>query len=220
MAETDLDIIISRVVDGVATAEDWSELDRLGGADPGVWKDVAVAQRHQLLLGVALEREIGPSEFVEAPDHRPAVIRFPGSSWKWSGWAAAALVALAWSLGRMGVWSPSGPGHSPAGVVSQAGFGPASPMSVSPATADEYLRRYIERGREDGTVVGQVENRPVIEMRPVTVGGKSGYEVVYARVIFERATLPDVYRFASDEAGSPVPVRSRLPSGVVSRSPM
>ncbi|MBL8964569.1 MAG: hypothetical protein KF787_11120 [Phycisphaeraceae bacterium] len=216
--DTDRDIIISRVVDGLATSEDWSVLDRLGGADPAVWKEVVVAQRHQALLCDVVEGEVGASERVDAPDTRPAVIRFPGASWKWSGWAAAALVALAWSFGRTG-WISSQV-HAPAEIVSQAGFGPGSLLPVSSSSADDYLRRYIERGREDGTVVGQMDRRPVIEMRPMAVDGGTAYEVVYARVIFEKATLPDVYRLTTDEAGTLIPVRSRLPSGVVSRSPM
>ncbi len=211
MSTMERDILISRVVDGLASDGDWRMLESLSGSDPSVWRELAVAQRQQVLLCGALDRAVDVAERVELPELRPAVIRFPGAGWKWSGWAAAAMVALAWMAG-----------HREAGVprsdIEPAALVPS--LNTGAPAAEDFLQSYLDRGARDGTVMGEMDTKPVIELRPVKVEGGTAYDVVYARVILERTRLPDVYRLTTDEFGSQVPVKARLPKGALTRPPM
>ena len=215
MSTLERDILISRVVDGLATDSDWRRLESLAEADPGVWRELAMGQRQQAMLCGVLDRELECVDLVDAYDANPRVIRFPGATWKWSGWAAAAMLGLAWLVGprvatpTQGIEGPSTAGVFPAGLTPQTALSP-----------DEYLQSYSESGRRDGTVVGQMDSKPVIELRPVRVNGGTAYDVVYARVILERTRLPDVYRLTTDEFGAQMPLRTTLPTGAVVKPPM
>ncbi len=213
MSTIERDILISRVVDGLAGDGDWSALERLGDADPTVWRELATAQRQHAMLFGAVEREIELADHVEAPEVHPSVIRFPGASVKWTGWAAAAAITLVWAAGRGGLGSAGNDGsyRPPADTASLV------PVSGAP---EQYLQNYIDRGRQDGFVVGQMQSKPVVELRPVQVEGGTAYDVVYARVILERTRLPNVYRLTTDEFGGQFPVRVKLPENMLARPPM
>ncbi|HLO41960.1 MAG TPA: hypothetical protein VK176_13120 [Phycisphaerales bacterium] len=214
MSTMERDILISRVVDGLAGDADWQSLERLAESDPTVWRELATAQRHQALLCGLLDRELEVVPHIELPHESPTVLRFPGGSWKWSGWAAAALVGLAWMVGQ-----GNNPVHVP-GNTDIAGLPGAGALTSVEHTPDDYLQSYLEHGRQAGIVVGQMDNKPVIELRPIKGERGTEYEVVYARVILERTRLPDVYRLTTDEFGSQFPVRTSLPKGVLTRPPM
>lgn len=213
MSTMERDILISRVVDGLASDGDWSSLERLGESDPTVWRELAVAQRQQAILFGAVDRELLAADRVDAPDLRPSVIKFPGATWKWTGWAAAAAVGMMWIAGRSTL-NPT----LPISTYDKAPYG-ASFMPVS-LSSEDYLQQYIDRGRQDGVVVGQMDSKPVVELRPVQVEGGTAYDVVYARVILERTRLPNVYRLTTDEFGSQIPVRAKLPEKVLKQPPM
>src|SRR5262245_17870832 len=98
--DTNLDMLISRVVDGVAEKADWEALDALGAADATVWRELAQAQRAEQLLRCAAGREVAVAEHVALPpvaseesEHRLKFRLRRVSSW--GGWAAAALVTFA-----------------------------------------------------------------------------------------------------------------------------
>lgn len=213
MSTMERDILISRVVDGLASDTDWRLLEQLAESDPSVWRELALCQRQQATLCGVVDRELECADRVDAPDFRPSVIRFPGSTWKWSGWAAAAMLGLAWIVGQRG-GLPATPGAGEATLFPGPSIVPAS------LSRDDCLQSYLEQGRQDGTVVGQMDSKPVIELRPVRVNGGTAYDVVYARVILERTRLPDVYRLTTDEFGSQMPVRTTLPQGAVVKPPM
>jgi hypothetical protein len=211
MTSVERDMLISRVVDGLATDADWRGLEAVGDADPSVWRELAVAQRQHAVLCGLVGRAIECADAVETPDPRPAVIRFPGSTWKWSGWAAAAMVAVAWMVGPRTAdrqFQSPGPRLETAGMM---------PVSLAP---EEHLQSYIENGRREGLVVGQIDTKPVIEVRPVKLENGTAFDVVYARVILERTRLPDVYRLTTDEFGTTGLVRAKLPERTISRPPM
>jgi hypothetical protein len=217
----DRDVLISRVVDGLASETDWRELDRVGETDSSVWRELAAAQRQQSLLSTQVRLVAESAGRVDLPDTTPAVIKFPGSTWRWSGWAAAAAVGLMWITGVRPADRTIGDPR--AGETNIAGLGNplAGVMPVGDSTPQEYLDRYISKGSQQGWIVGQIENKPVVELRPVIVeGGKTAYDVVYARVILERTRLPDVYRLTTDEFGGQMTVRTELPTTVSRRAPM
>lgn len=190
------DLLISRVIDGAATPEDWSALRAIAADDPSVWSDLADSQQDFADLVGALDDELAPAMGVEAPVHARYEhqldnrLRRVGS---WGGWAAAAAVALAWTLGPFQV--QTGPGET-----ITAGPNPNMYRVDSPEDA---LDLYVNKGAESGQVVAEMPAKIILEARPNTEG--TGYEVLYYRQILERAFIPDVMDFQGlDAEGNPV----------------
>lgn len=205
MSETDLDILISRVVDGRAAAPDWNQIESHAAGDAGVWKQVALAQRDHSLLCGAVFRATAPAVRIEIPaqpsvqipesyriDHASVTHRSRRVA-AWAGWAAAAAMALAF-LGRSNV-PVSGPSQEEAGLGSRI------------TSAADALNLYLNKGQADGSVIGQEPNKQILEVQPLA--GRQGYKVIFVRQIIEQAEVDNLYRFTSDELGrlSPVPVR-------------
>lgn len=186
------DILISRVVDGVAGAGDWVELDMLGAADSSLWRELAQAQRDKQLLDSAVGEAISiadvvalpKSEWSELGDRR---LRVP----QWAGWAAAAVLAIA-----MFVMPKAG---TPNGNV--AGFPPAQ---VEDQTPDAALNSYLAKGKDEGRVIRQLPEFVVLESAPAADG--RGYDVVYLRQIVERARVESVNSYQVDDAGRKLPL--------------
>lgn len=217
MTEAELDLLISRVVDQRAGAADWDRLETLAAADPSIWRELARSQRHQQGLCRAVAQATAQAGGVDLPQASgagggtadPFGVGAPGEArderhaWssrglrmtgQWGGWAAAAALVIAALLGKL---APPTTGGS---TMQAAGIGPGALLSATDA-----LNTYIERGREDGVVLGQLPQKVLVDSQPAPDG--SGYDVVYVRQILERARVNDLYRFSSDELGNPTPVR-------------
>lgn len=204
----DRDLLISRVVDARASASDWVELDLLGASDPGVWRELAQAQRDKQLLDEAVERSIACAEHVDLPrgvrSHVPGRRPAGGRMLAWAGWGAAAALALV-------VWSGGRPATGP---VQTAGPSMIPPFTqASSVTPDEALGQYLERGRETGRVVRQLPEFVMIDSAPAPDG--SGYDVLYLRQIVERARVESLPSFKVDEFGR----RTTLPVRVLQVGP-
>jgi len=190
------DILISRVVDGVAGAGDWVELDMLGAADSSLWRELAQAQRDKQLLDSAVGEAISiadvvalpKSEWSELGDRR---LRVP----QWAGWAAAAVLAIA-----MFVMPRNGTQTSPNGNA--AGLFP--PAQVEELTPDAALNSYLAKGKDEGRVIRQLPDFVVLESAPAADG--RGYDVVYLRQIVERARVESVNSYQVDDAGRKLPL--------------
>src|SRR5258708_31938854 len=94
------DILISRVVDGVARPEDWDALEQMGAADSSVWRELAQAQRAEQVLKSAACEAVAVVDYVELPPvgmvHAEHRLKFrAGRVASWGGWAAAAAMKLA-----------------------------------------------------------------------------------------------------------------------------
>ena len=201
MTSLEREILISRIVDGVASDGDWEALDRLGSTDHGVWRDLADAQRQHSRLIEALDRQLAVAEAVELPEH--VTLNFPSTSgkrWWWAGWAVAALIAVGSFSGMLSSARRNGSGGSP--VVTA---GPA--FDWSDVSQDELIKKYLDRGQERGSVVGQIPTKVLLETRPAEDG--DGYDVYYLRQIVERVRVPVLQRTTEDELGRTrlVPVR-------------
>ncbi|QOJ00159.1 MAG: hypothetical protein HRU70_06525 [Phycisphaeraceae bacterium] len=190
---TDRDLLLSRVVDGRDSPDDWASLDAIARNDPGLWRELALLQKDQRsleqMVGLASASADRTPLPADAPTLRLAEHARPGSGWSgWIGWAAAAGLGLA-LVGTLNV-KPSGsiPGNH-AGVI---------PVQMTP---DEALENYITVGSKDGRVLGELEDRILIRGEPAADG--AGWDVVFVRPIVERARVPDLYRFATDEWGNP-----------------
>jgi hypothetical protein len=220
VSEQELDLLISRVVDQRAGAAEWDRLETLAASDPFVWRELARAQRHQQGLVRAVGQAVDQAERVTLPEDQAGSSardeavgqgRAWGHAWgrasrsaassrglkltgQWGGWAAAAALVIAALLGKL---APPNTGGS---TMQAAGIGPGALLSATDA-----LNSYIERGKEDGVVIGQLPQKVLVDSQPAPDG--SGYDVVYVRQILERARVNDLYRFSSDELGNPTPVR-------------
>ena len=190
MTTEDLDILISRVVDQEASDGDWRALHALAETDPGVWRELAQAQRDHAELSAEVEAALSCVDGVDVPSHdyyshslteRVRVVM------TWSGWVAAAVIMLAW-LGVIELQSgPDGP--------ATAQLGP-SIQGQSPEAALEY---FLEEGRKQGVVLGEPE-REVIGMRQ---HGEDGVQVLYVLRVPCLTTETQLYMHPTNELGHP-----------------
>lgn len=135
----------------------------------------------------------------------------------WTGWAVAAALVFAWSLTRsLPVDRSTAPrrGVSPASSVAEApprvAPGSTSPAATTPVSTEQAFQQYLEQGRADGSVLGVVPRRVILESRPDPSG--NGYEIVYLQQIMERTVVPELYQLRSlDERGRPGLARYEAP---------
>lgn len=213
MSTIDRDILLSRVLDGEASPEDWQAFKALAASDHSVWHELAEAQQDLADLSRAVGAAVAQADSVDLPIEQHFGRRLSarvGRVASWGGWIAAAAVTLAALTGGP-LGGPFGTGSlagGPTGGVSgtgvqAAGLGPF-------ATPDDALRAYVEKGRRAGSVVGEMPERVVLSTEPTADG--TGYEVFYIRQIVERVVVPEVYRAGADESGQLVPVRVERPA--------
>ncbi|MEL7474151.1 MAG: hypothetical protein AAGK04_12610, partial [Planctomycetota bacterium] len=189
----DRDVLLSRLIDAEASAEDWAAFKRLASEDQNIWAELGEAQRAHDDLAIAVRRETSVADEIEAPiearlsDGLTARLR---ALWSYGGWAAAAVVLLTFTLGR-----PGGPLGAQSSSMQAAGIVPAL---VTPNSApDEALQAYLDLGEKAGTVLGEAPQFVVLESTPAADG--DGYEVVYLRQLVERRRVETLYQNASDE---------------------
>lgn len=201
MSNENEQLMVSRVIEPDATSEQWDELTAAAISNPTLWRRTAEALRDHQAMTRAVNRSIAIAEDVSttprtdrlahrlavdsAPSERPQLLR-------WSGWAVAALVALAW-VGGLRTVQPTGNGFQ-AGTGSQV------------LSAADLLDRYLVQGRREGRVFDEVPEKILVQSRPSPTG--NAVEVIFIRQILERMTLPDLYQYeGEDESGRPTLVR-------------
>lgn len=193
MEPTRVDILIGRVIDAEASPADWGELEALAATDPAVWTRLATAQREHARLERTVDDALTVAELVDAPDPtRYTPSRWTEISVRWraySGWAAAAVIALVWA-------SVSGvlPSNAPRHDSTQLG---GLPVGLG---ADDIFQRYVDSGRREGRVLGELP-MVMVESRPLASG--AGAEVIYLRQILERVEVRGVYEVGANEHGEP-----------------
>lgn len=191
----DRDLLISRVVDGVASPGDWVEIDLISAADQNVWREIAQAQRDKQLLDFAVGRATATADRIDLPEPAPLVIirRARMNATQWAGWAAAAVLAVAMLV--VPNWNT--PGTQTAG--------PSLPIFDQPPTsADAALDNYLSRGKETGRVVRQLPDFVVLDSAPAADG--SGYDIIYLRQIVERARVDSLSKYKVDDSGRKIPL--------------
>lgn len=181
------EILIGRVVDNEATPAEWNELEALAAHDGAVWARLARTQRDADALRAGFELVAAGAEEADSADRVAGAAHAMSIRLRsWTGWAAAAAIALAW-VGLRGVLQTGGqtrPGAEVAGIL----------------TPDEALQRYLSEGEKEGRVVGQLPK----QMLDVRTNAKGEREVVYIRAICEVAPFDRMYHFVQDEHGRPV----------------
>lgn len=213
------DILIARIVDGHASAEDWRELRTIAAEDQSIWSELAEEQEltRELVDVVTLAGDI--AERVELPTHEQTRhapgrrLRLVGVA---GGWVAAAGLTLAWMTGTL-TGTMTSTNASPSGTASgaQAGAQAGSMQTagiISPInSAAEALAKYLELGKESGEVIGELPQSLVLDRMPNPEGG---YDVVYLRQIVEKTTVDDIYEPATTDAGDLVIVPKNEPTPI------
>ncbi len=200
-----IDILISKVVDGAANSGDWAELESAAAAQPGMWRDLALAQRDQALLALAVGREVARADWIDAPapstaspSHR--LRRFG----VWGGWAVAATLTLAYVAPGIGGRTGS--------MVNEAGLLPDLGVLKDKLSTDQAWEVYEAAGKREQRVLGELPERLLVEATPAPDG--HGVQVIFIRQIKERVTLPQLLKESCDEMGrptaTPVQVRTLL----------
>ncbi|HZW11239.1 MAG TPA: hypothetical protein VFF69_15155 [Phycisphaerales bacterium] len=193
MTGIDRDVLITRVLDGEATPEDWAAFRAMADRDHSVWADLADAQQDRAELATALSEAVALADDIEAPLEVHAGEQFRRrfiAAGGWFGWAAAAVLALGAATGQI----RTGVDREPA---RQAGL-----LRID--SPEDALQVYMDKGQEAGCVIGEVPERVLISSAPTPDG--QGYTVVYLRQIIERQRVEDFYTLGRNEAGQPVPV--------------
>ena len=196
MTTPDRDILISRVVEGRANQEDWSAVDTMASADPGLWRDIVQSQRDEQYLRRMVEIAGQAAESIDLPTaltvHGPSRVSSGRRSIRigaLGGWLVAAAVGIAFVQSREDRSILSGPtGNN------------QSSLAPSFANSDAAYKAYLKQGQKEGRVVGEVPEHYVLESTPA-VDGK-GYNVTFVRFIVERKTVADVVRPTQDETGA------------------
>lgn len=202
-AAPDRDILLSRLIDAEASADDWAEFKRLAATDASIWSELSEAQRAHDELVCAVRGETAFAEDIAAPiEERLSAglterLRLVSS---YGGWAAAAALLLTFIIGgRTGLIGTPGLSN---GEFQNAGLGP---VLVTPESApDTALEAYMQLGRRDGTVLGEAPEFVVLDSRPTEAG--DGYEIVYLRQLIERRRVDSLYEIGRDDAGNAFPV--------------
>ena len=189
----ELDILVSRVIDGVASRADWDAIEAMAAADPGVWRELASAQRADQQLTREVRTETAAAAWVSLPTATTDLAavqtqRRSRAVAMWGGWAAAAALALAVVGQKTG-----GNNGARGGEMAVADLVPIR-------SASDALQEYLDRGRQDGLVIGELPDKVLVQTRPIGNGG--GMEVVYLRQIVERTRVDDLYRTTTDELGN------------------
>ena len=211
------DVLISRAIDGQAGPEEWTELADLARTDRAVWARVSAALADHAALTDYVNHRVAAANSLALPvGHGPGPScegfhagRAASKRWvglaRWSGWAAAAVVALAW-VGLHRVQSPTrGPltaAETTRDDDPQDPPGPALAVTPVSLTTDQARQNYLDTGLAEGRIVR--------EMEPVWLGSNVGAdgrpaEVFYLRQFIERVEVEgvDVYEVGTDDTGMP-----------------
>jgi hypothetical protein len=183
-----IDILLSKAVDGIATQEEWAYIQDEATLDPSIWKRLADLTRLQSQLGNALEETLETAGTVEldmnrAHNHHSLSIHVR----KWSGWAVAAILALAVVGTKFGLLTP----------VSNSG------LNAGWLSADASPEEALEQYRTVGTINGRIVSELPTLFVDVRVDPQTGQqEMFYLRRFLERVAVDGMY--TSDPQGQDV----------------
>jgi len=190
--------MIERMLNRQIEARDLDELAQLSQRQPEALVRIAAALRGAAQVESGVEAAQAIAETIELParddrqTNRPSLVaRTVGS---WSGWATAAMVAVAWILAAMLNSTP--PAVTPLG---------GSDVLL---TANQALEQYMRAGTDEGRIIQELPLLTV-DIRPTPDGDES--EVIYLRRFMERALVEGVYKMGIDEQGRAVVVPTDEP---------
>jgi hypothetical protein len=207
MSDFDVDLVISRMVDGVATPTDWASFDAAATKDVGLWRELAHAQRVHQTLSQAVLAEIAVADRVALPSPSMLASSNAGAGAvqrtdidgglhrrsrlisSWGGWGVAAAVTLAFVSMR-----PDQTASVPVPI----------PGTETIRTAAEAFNLYqtLKGETKPGTLVRELPEKILLNTTPSADG--KGFDITYLRQIVERTHVDTLYRESSDEGGRKV----------------
>ena len=204
MDDEHLDLLISRLAGDEAAETDWVLFRRAADESPGLWRDLALAQRDHAEIVRSINDAVAVSDRVDlallpepgmgdAAERTDEIVTASHPEWHmvlgriggWIGWGAAAILTVVVIVRGMIPPTPSAPEFEGVELV---------------RTPDEALSDYLAVGRESGRVVGEAPRRVLLDARPAADG--NGYELIYYRQILERALVPELYHFDEQNGGN------------------
>lgn len=219
LTSDDRDLLISRVIDGNASQEDWANFRSLAAHEPAIWSELAQTQSTHESLMSQMNQAMAVADRVSLPgglmDDGPMRSRMEMVS-RWGGWAAAAAILLVWFFGQpMNALKTHNPtsldqtGDQPvvAGLPGQGLGEMGSKLLLDQAPPEDAFDQYISAGKSAGRVVGEMPEQVVIETRPMPDGT---IEVLYLRQVIERRVIDHAYREVRNEAGGTIPVPVKI----------
>lgn len=213
-SNSDQDVVFSRLLDGRGRAADWQRLREATAGDAGnaAWDRLIGNAGDQDLLGEAVGLagdRAGDTDLHRAMNEAlPVTLPLPSAQGRRADRAVRAarlgwLVAACMALGLVSLsLRPNGGG----GVGTQGAN--LAPFSLENLSSNDLMNGYKARAAKEGTLVGELPQRVVIETRPSADG--KGYEVLYMRQFIERAIVDDLYKLGTDETGRPVMVPTSM----------
>jgi hypothetical protein len=206
------DLLITRVIDGRASADDWDRFRKLAANEPGIWVELADTQNQHEIVRDELRHAIACADRVDLPggviDETFTRQRMSLTS-KWGGWAIAAALLIAWSLGLPSLQTTGSDPTQPE-TAGLPGSGLISGIGLQEAEPEQAFERYLSAGQQSGKVIAEMPEQVVVETTPMPDGT---IEVIYLRQIIERRVVEQAYQQVRDETGNtiavPVKLRSR-----------
>jgi hypothetical protein len=212
-----LDLLVSRIADGEAGEHDWSAFNQMAERSPEAWKILAQAQREHASMSLAVGIALHAADRVDLPTphaaelftarrNAPTHIRTWSRLGSYSGWAAAAAVTLlawngAFNLGSRRSSLATNPGTSPVQGASVV------PTNWTLNTPDDAVQAYLDMGNKNGSVIGELPKRVVVNTEPtVLASGQRGVKVIFIRQFVEQTVVTDLARMSTDETGRPIPI--------------
>ena len=197
MSTSQLEHLISKVIDDEASSSQWNELTELAENNPQVWRDLADTLRDHQSFSRGVNAAVSEADNIPIPENvvepsydlapEDPALR-PRRLGHWGGWAVAAMITIAWAGGFDGAGSINN--------AEKAGF------NVPNLTAAQYLDKYKEQGRKEGFLYDELPDKVMIFSKPAASG--QGFEILYLRQFVEKITVRDLQQFGSfDEQGNP-----------------
>jgi len=183
--------LIARIVDRAAAPSDYDGFAALARGTPAHWDELLAALRDDDALHGALEDQLQPVERIELPAAPPAPHGVLRQLRPWSGWLAAAALALVWLTGELRHDDSLQPFPSRGNLARLPDAGPrAAPRPRDlPVGADP--------------VLGELPLH-LVGAQPARDGG--GLDVLYVQPVLRRARVDGVFEMGTDEHGLPAPV--------------
>lgn len=170
--------LVARIVERAALPSDYDAFATLARQGPDRWQRLLDSLRDDDALHLALQESLTPAERVTLPAAPPT----PRAGLRpWTGWLAAAALALAWLSADLGRSEPA----APAWPLPLAG----APLHAASGPADPVLAELPPR---------------LVATSPAA--GGAGYDVLYVQPVLRRARVDQVIGLGSDEHGRPAPV--------------
>ncbi len=148
--ELEVERLLERIVDSEASLEDCARFEQLADRESLLWRTLALRQQEMVVLAESVAKRIEGAEQIDlSPGHERRRINLGVTL---SGWAAVVIGGLWWALLGGGGSAGEG-GRGPDELLSAVDSG-AGALAL---TAEEYYRKYLEVGRREGLVIGELD---------------------------------------------------------------